>query len=67
TTTPAQRQGGYAVVNLSSSYQFSKQVEVSASVVNLFDKSYTDSSANNPQSVSYAMPRAVTVSLRSRF
>jgi len=61
------RQGDYTVFNLSSSYRVNAQVEVFASVVNLFDKRYTDGNANNVQSISYALPRAATLGLRTRF
>lgn len=61
------RQGDYTVVNLSSSYRFNAQVDVFASVVNLSDKAYTDGNANNAQSISYALPRMLTIGLHTRF
>ncbi len=67
TLAPALRQGAYAVVNAGSSYRVSKLAEVFASVVNLFNRHYTDASASNPQGISYALPRALTLGLRARF
>ena len=67
TSTPAIRQGSYTVVNLSTSYRINDRFDVSAAVVNLFDKRYTDSSASNPQGISHALPRTARVSLHVNF
>jgi len=67
TLSPAVRQGAYAVVDLSTTYRLDKHLDVFASVVNLFDRAYTDSSANTPQGIGYAMPLSFTLSLRAHF
>ena len=67
TTSPAVVQASYTVLNLSTTYRLDKNVDLSASVVNLFDRRYSDGSANNPQSIMVALPRAVTLGLRARF
>jgi outer membrane receptor protein involved in Fe transport len=67
TSVPLVRQGGYAVTDLSSTYRFGHGLTVSAAVQNLFDKTYTDSSASNPQSISEALPRTISVTLRQSF
>jgi outer membrane receptor protein involved in Fe transport len=60
-------QGGYTTFNLSTAYRFNKDLEWYASVVNLGDKQYTDSSASNPQSRSLAMPRTLMTGMKVRF
>ena len=65
--SPAIEQGSYTVFNLSTTYRINERFEVAGAVVNLFDKRYTDSSASNQQSISYAMPRTARVSLRVSF
>jgi iron complex outermembrane receptor protein len=67
TLAPRIRQGGYTVVNLSTQFKVDARFEIFASLVNAFGKRYTDSSANNPQSVGEAMPRAATIGLRAHF
>ncbi len=67
TLNPPLRQGGYAVVNLGAGYRISPALEVSGSLVNAGDKRYTDSSASNPQGVSQALPRSLSVGLRGRW
>jgi outer membrane receptor protein involved in Fe transport len=61
------RQGGYAVTDFSSTYRFGHGLTLSAAVQNLFDKAYTDSSASNPQSISQASPRTISMTLRQSF
>ncbi len=61
------RQGGYAVFNLGTTYRINERFELSGALTNVFDKRYTDSSASNPQGISYAMPRAGRVSLHVNF
>ncbi|OYY65264.1 MAG: hypothetical protein B7Y51_03185 [Burkholderiales bacterium 28-67-8] len=61
------RQGGYAVFNLGTTYRINERFEVAGALTNVFDKRYTDSSASNPQGISYAMPRAGRVSLHVHF
>ena len=67
TSAPLIRQGGYAVTDFSSTYRFGHGLTVSAAVQNLFDKTYTDSSASNPQSISQALPRTINVTQRQSF
>ena len=67
TSAPLIRQGGYAVADFSSTYRFGHGLTVSAAAQNLFDKTYTDSSASNPQSISEALPRTISVTLRQSF
>jgi outer membrane receptor protein involved in Fe transport len=61
------RQGGYAVTDFSSTYRFGHGLTLGAAAQNLFDKTYTDSSASNPQSISQALPRTISVTLRQSF
>ena len=65
--TDPMQQGGYTVFNLSTTYRVKEHIEWFASIVNLTDKQYTDSSASNLQGVSVAMPRTVTSGLKFRF
>ena len=65
-TNPMQ-QGGYTVFNASTSYRLKDNMEWFASIVNLTDKKYTDSSASNIQGVSFAMPRTITSGLKFKF
>ncbi len=61
------KQGGYTLLSASSTYRVNKSLDVFASVVNLTDKRYSDSSASNIQSTVLAMPRTITTGLRTRF
>ena len=67
TTNPLLRQGSYVVLNLNTSWHLGKHFDLTASLVNALDRRYTDTSANNPQSISLSLPRVVTVGLRARF
>ncbi len=67
TQAPLFRQGGYTVLDFSSTYKFAHGLSVSASIQNILNKVYTDSSASNLQGVTIAMPRAISVTLRQSF
>jgi outer membrane receptor protein involved in Fe transport len=67
TAAPLFRQGGYTVLDFSSTYQFGHGFSVKASVQNMLNKTYTDSGASYPQSISVAMPRTINVTLRQVF
>ena len=54
-------------VTISTTYRVKEHIEWFASIVNLTDKRYTDSSASNLQAVSLAMPRTFTSGLKFRF
>lgn len=64
---PLFRQGGYTVFDFSSTYAFGHGFSVKASIQNILNKLYTDSSASNPQGVSIAMPRTLDVTFRQTF
>jgi outer membrane receptor protein involved in Fe transport len=66
TLVPLLRQGGYAVADASAVYRFNRRVQLSASITNIGDKAYTDASASNPQSISYALPRTASLELRMK-
>jgi outer membrane receptor protein involved in Fe transport len=61
------RQGGYTVTDLGLGYQATPELKLSASLVNAFDTRYTDTSASNPQSLSLALPRSLTVGAHAWF
>ncbi len=65
--TDPMQQGGYTVFNASTSYRLKDNMEWFASIVNLSDKRYTDSSASNIQGVVGAMPRTLTTGLKLKF
>ena len=65
-TNPVQ-QGGYTVFNASTTWRFRSNAEWFASVVNLTDKRYTDSSASNLQGISLAMPRTIATGVKAKF
>lgn len=67
TTTPALRQGGYTTVNLGASMRIVRGQSLFLSVVNATDKAFTDSSANNRQSIALALPRTATLGWRAQF
>ena len=66
-TTDPQTQSAYVTFNASSTYHVNKDLDWFASVVNLTNVAYTDSSASNPQGKSFALPRVFTTGLRVRF
>ena len=60
------KQGGYTVFNASTSYRINRTADWFASIVNITDKVYTDSSASNVQGMSIAMPRTFMTGLRMK-
>lgn len=60
-------QGAFAVVNLSSTWQFDRDCEAYASIVNLFDKKYADNATTSASSSILGMPFTLTGGLRWRF
>jgi outer membrane receptor protein involved in Fe transport len=72
TTTPARvfyEQGGFTVFDASMAYRWSKTVDLTASVVNLFDKTYSENAYtfNQPWNRTLSMPRTVNLGMRVRF
>jgi outer membrane receptor protein involved in Fe transport len=65
--SPLFRQGGYTVVDLSSTYNFGHGFAASVALQNLLDKTYTDTSASVPQGLTLAPPRTISVTLRQKF
>ena len=65
--SPLFRQGGYTVVDLSSTYDFGRGFSASAALQNLLDRTYTDTSASVPQGLTVAPPRTISVTLRQKF
>ncbi|MGI8463869.1 ferric-rhodotorulic acid/ferric-coprogen receptor FhuE [Pectobacterium punjabense] len=63
-TTLRAEQGSYALVNLFSRYQVTKQLAVQANINNLFDKEYSDFLA--PYAV-YGAPRSVSMTVNYAF
>ncbi|MEI7366220.1 ferric-rhodotorulic acid/ferric-coprogen receptor FhuE [Pectobacterium sp. 1950-15] len=63
-TTLRAEQGSYALVNLFSRYQVTKQLAVQANINNLFDKEYSDYLA--PYAV-YGTPRSVSMTVNYAF
>jgi len=60
-------QGGFAVVNASTSYRFAKDIEIYGSIVNLFDEKYSDSATASASSSTLGMPLTLTAGLRWQF
>ena len=62
-------QGSNTVVNASASYAWSKSADVFASVVNLFDRRYSENAYtyNQPYNRTLSQPRALNAGVRLRF
>lgn len=62
-------QGGNAVYNASATYAWNKSMDLSASVVNLFNHQYSESKYNYDQfyARTLSMPRAINVSFKMSF
>lgn len=60
------KQGGYTVFNASTAYRINRTADWFASIVNITDKVYTDSSASSVQGMSIAMPRTIMTGLRMK-
>ncbi len=60
-------QGGFVVVNLSSSYRLRSDVELYGSIVNLLNEKYSDSATTSASSSTLGMPFALTAGLRWQF
>jgi len=62
-------QGGFTVLNASATYAWSKQVDLTASVINLTNKEYSENAYtfNQPFNRTLSMPRTFTAGLRVRF
>ena len=62
-------QGGNTILNASVTYRFNKSTDVFANVINLANHQYQDGSytASQPQGMTLAPPRTVTLGLRYRF
>jgi len=60
-------QGGFAVVDLSTSYRVDPGFEIYGSIVNLFGEKYSDSATTSASSKTLGMPFALTAGLRWSF
>ena len=62
-------QGGNTVVDASASYAWDKSVELFASVVNLFNRVYSENSYayNQPYNIALSMPRMLNAGVKIRF
>lgn len=60
-------QGGYALLGAGTTYRINKNLGVFAPAVNLSNKRYSHTSANNIQSIVLAMPLGMTTGLRTWF
>jgi iron complex outermembrane receptor protein len=62
-------QGGNTVYNASASYAWDKTMDLFASVVNLFDRQYSENNYtyNQPFNRTLSMPRAINAGLKVRF
>ena len=62
-------QGGFTVLNASATYAWSKQVDLTASVINLTNKQYSENAYTftQPFSRTLSMPRTFMAGLRVRF
>ena len=71
TSTPgvAYQQGDVTVWDASLRYQFSRQTDLNASIVNLLDTAYSENAYtyNQPWSRTLSMPRTLTVGVKMRF
>ncbi len=65
--SPAVRQGAYTVLDLGAQFVLNPRFTFFGSITNLLAKRYSDASANNLQSIAYAMPRSATLGLRAHF
>jgi outer membrane receptor protein involved in Fe transport len=64
---PRFSQGGYSVFDFASTHRFGHGFSMNVSLQNIFNKLYTDSSASNPQGVTVALPRTISVTARQMF
>jgi outer membrane receptor protein involved in Fe transport len=62
-------QGSNTIVNASTLYAWSKNMDLFANVVNLFDRQYTETpyAVNQPYNLVLSMPRAINVGVKMRF
>lgn len=65
----AYTQGDITVFDASMQYKFAKNLDLSASVVNLFDTQYSENAYtfNQPWNKTLSMPRTLTVGMKLRF
>lgn len=65
----AQKQGSNTIVNLSASYTINKNWQIYANVMNVFDRTYQDStySYGQPWSQGLAMPFTLLAGVRAQF
>lgn len=68
-TGMVQSQGSNTIVNLSANYALNKRWQLYANIVNLFDRTYTDSSYSygQPWSQSLAMPFTLLAGVKTQF
>jgi iron complex outermembrane receptor protein len=62
-------QGSNTIVNASATYALEKSVDVFGSVVNLFDRGYSENTYayNQPYNRTLSQPRTLTAGVRVRF
>ncbi|HTN50042.1 MAG TPA: TonB-dependent receptor [Burkholderiaceae bacterium] len=60
-------QGGFVVVNLSTSYRVNSNIELFGNIVNLFNEKYSDSATTSASSKTLGMPFALNVGVRGWF
>ncbi|MFO1413253.1 MAG: TonB-dependent receptor [Burkholderiales bacterium] len=60
-------QGGFAVVDVSTSYRVQDDFEVYASIANLLDEKYSDNATTSASSSTLGLPFTLTAGLRWRF
>ena len=69
TSGVAYTQGDITVFDASMQYKFNKNLDVSASVVNLLDTQYSENAYtyNQPWNKTLSMPRTLTLGMKLRF
>ena len=60
-------QGGFAVVNLASSYRLDRDLEIYGSIANAFNEKYSDSATTSASSSTLGLPFMLTAGLRWQF
>nr|WP_232245935.1 TonB-dependent receptor [Delftia acidovorans] len=61
------RQGGYTLVDLMASYQFSRQLDIRLNIHNLTDKYYYQAIGSTQDNNHFGAPRNVLLTARYRF
>lgn len=63
------QQGGITTWNASAAWAWTKSIDVFGSVINIFDKPYSENTCNDnqPYNRTLSMPRTISVGVRARF